>query len=80
MKKSIHSITVNFEIDPGLMWMRHINHDIMMERITKEKTNLKDLDSKGYKIKPKVYNYNIMGYTIDFYDQATLNAYLIMKE
>lgn len=78
--KSIHTITVDCPLDPGLMWMKHINNDIMLDRIKTVRKELKDLNSAGYSVKPKTIDHNIVGYIIEFYDDSTLNAYLIMKE
>lgn len=78
--KPIHTISVDLPFDPGLAWLRHIRNDMHLDLIRKLKTEFKQFDSKGYKIKTKTENHNIVGYSIEFYDAATLSAYLIMKE
>lgn len=78
--KPIHTIIVEKPIDPGLMWMKHIYNDIMMESIQELKKHLKHLDSSGFKIKPITDMNCVIGYKIEFYNESTLNAYLITKE
>ena len=33
MKKPIHIITVDFDLDPGLAFMRHITNELMTEKL-----------------------------------------------
>ncbi len=68
------------KIDPGMMWMRHICQDIILDQIKQAKKELKGMGLKNFKVASIFESGQLVGYDINFYDESNFNAYMLMKE